>query len=124
MAENSAQSLQKRLEYLRERMTDLLVEMELRQQRDSTEAFDSWWESEGLRGYYAFKAEAERLEQQIRIAEMFGPEDTADAGPSDPDSSASGSADEYVPAVRPRLSGRKEISDPWRQKARDPEQPA
>ena len=52
------------LEGLREEMTSILLEMELRQDTSSREAFSRWWEQEGaMRHYFDLKGKAERIEQ-------------------------------------------------------------
>ncbi len=76
-------------------MTDILVEMELRHSRDDREDFDAWWDGQGRVQYYGFKAEAERLEQQLRFAELYGDVET-----------------EALPAIRPRTGGHKKNTDP------------
>ena len=52
------------LEGLREEMTSILLEMELRHDTSSREAFSRWWEQEGtMRHYFDLKGKAERIEQ-------------------------------------------------------------
>ena len=71
----------RRLEQLQDQMTDLLVEMELRSGRDTKEAFDTWWDTEGnMRRYFDMKAETERIGQRLHYAELLGelPEDTGE----------------------------------------------
>ena len=52
------------LEGLREEMTSILLEMELRHDTSSREAFSRWWEHEGaMRRYFDLKGKAERIEQ-------------------------------------------------------------
>lgn len=52
------------LEGLREEMTSILLEMELRHDTSSREAFSRWWEQEGaMRRYFDLKGKAERIEQ-------------------------------------------------------------
>ena len=59
-----AQRYKDELTGLREEMTDILVEMELRHSSSSREAFSKWWEEEGaMRHYFDLKGRAERIEQ-------------------------------------------------------------
>ena len=52
------------LEALREKMTDILVEMERRHSMDPGKAFSQWWEEEGaMRRYFDLKGQAEKIEQ-------------------------------------------------------------
>ena len=57
------------LESLREKMTDILLEMEHRHSTDTGEAFSKWWDEEGaMRRYFDLKGKAEKIEQILAFS--------------------------------------------------------
>ena len=63
------------LESLREKMTDILLEMERRHSTDTGEAFSRWWDEEGaMRRYFDLKGKAEKIEQ-ILACSVVEPEE-------------------------------------------------
>ncbi len=57
------------LESLREKMTDILLEMERRHSTDTGEAFSRWWDEEGaMRRYFDLKGKAEKIEQILAFS--------------------------------------------------------
>ncbi len=57
------------LKGLREEMTNILVEMEHRQNTSSREAFSRWWDEGGaMRHYFDLKGKAERIEQILQYS--------------------------------------------------------
>ena len=71
LTDYEARKYQDELASRREKMTDILIEMELRRDRDSDEEFLRWWEEEGnLKKYYALKGECERIEEKLMNAQI------------------------------------------------------
>lgn len=71
MTDYEARKLESDLETLKDKMTDLLVEMELRHSTQSQREFSRWWEEEGnMRRYFDMKGECERIEQKLFYAEI------------------------------------------------------
>ena len=71
LTDYEARKYQDELASCREKMTDILIEMELRRDRDSDEEFLRWWEEEGnLKKYYALKGECERIEERLMNAQI------------------------------------------------------
>ena len=71
MTEYEARTYKDDLKSLREQMTDLLIEMELRHSTDSERDFNQWWETEGnMRRYFDLKGECERIEERLWRAQI------------------------------------------------------
>ena len=75
MTDYEARKYKDELESLKEQMTDLLIEMELRHSRDSGREFHQWWETEGnMRRYFDLKGECERIEERLWRAQITASE--------------------------------------------------
>lgn len=70
MSQYDYKMYQDELESLRDKMTDILIEMELRHE-EGPAAFERWWNEEGhMRHYFDLKGRAERIEQTLAYAEI------------------------------------------------------
>lgn len=70
MSQYDYKMYQSELESLRDEMTDILIEMELRH-GDGPAAFEEWWNGEGhMRHYFDLKGRAEQVEQTLAYAEI------------------------------------------------------
>lgn len=69
ISQYDARRYEDELESLREKMTDLLLEMERRHSSDTGEAFSRWWDEEGaMRRYFDLKGKAEKIEQILAFS--------------------------------------------------------
>ena len=69
ISQYDARRYEDELESLREKMTDLLLEMERRHSTDSAEVFSRWWDEEGaMRRYFDLKGKAEKIEQILAFS--------------------------------------------------------